>query len=607
MFQILMRFPIKKTGIITLLLLSGAFFFLLSATSTQQTTTPLITKYYAAQLDSIKWHAAQLEKEAPHADAQRLIFLFEQARIHFKNAEALIEYHFPASATKLNGAPLLEAEPSEPNEPKHPEGFQVLEELVYGELNEDRRKDIAFEISSIITATSKLQTMTGSLQLNPGNVFDAIRLNLYRMTIKGITGFDNPVGFKGIAEAEATIRSTRLMLNCFARSEPVQLACDKAIGFIQQSGYDFNAFNRAVFIKDYINPLCIALYDFQEREQIPFVQQSTAFSVKARHLFAQGAFDVLHFAPNGTGALTDEQVTLGKKLFYDPAFSSTGNRSCGSCHLPNKAFTDGLKTNESILNGQKLARNTPTLINAALQPAQFYDSRIYFLEDQAHDVISNTAEMGGKVNNIATLLGKDKTYKKRFAAAYKDKKISAGNIKKALAAYVRSLVKMDSPFDLYMRGDSQAMNAEQVRGFNLFTGKAKCATCHFMPLFSGAVPPLYKKMESEVLGVPANNDTLHAVLDQDKGKYNLYNIPHQMYAFKTTTVRNTAATAPYMHNGVFSTLEEVLDFYEKGGGAGLGFDLPNQTLSADRLHLSAVEQKEVIAFLHALTDTSFVR
>lgn len=599
-----MRLHTKKTGIIIVLLLSGAFLFLLSATSTQENTTPLITKFYTAQLDSIKWNASQLEKEAPYADAQRLISLFEQARIHFKNAEALIEYHFPASATRLNGAPLPESEPSEPNEPKHPEGFQVLEELVYGELTEDSRKDIAFEISSIITATGKLQTMTGSLQLNPGNVLDALRLNLYRMTIKGITGFDNPVGFKGITEAEATLRSTRLILNCFARSEPVQQACGKAIDFIQQSGYDFNAFNRAVFIKDYINPLCTALYDFQEAEQIPFVQQSTAFSAQARHLFSPGAFNVLHFAPDGTTPLTTQQVALGKKLFYDPAFSSTGNRSCGSCHLPNKAFTDGLKTNESILNGQRLARNTPTLINAALQPAQFYDSRIYFLEDQAHDVISNTAEMGGKVNNIAALLGKDKDYKKLFASAYKDKKISADNIKKALAAYVRSLVKMDSPFDRYMRGDSEAMTAEQVRGFNLFTGKAKCATCHFMPLFTGAVPPLYKKMESEVLGVPADNDTLHALLDQDKGKYNLYHIPHQMYAFKTTTLRNAAVTAPYMHNGVFATLEEVMDFYEKGGGAGLRFELPNQTLSGDRLNLSPVEQKEVIAFLHALTDTS---
>ncbi len=396
------------------------------------------------------------------------------------------------------------------------------------------------------------------------------------------------------------------MLACFRESGTVQASCRKALGFILDSGNDFNSFDRAIFISKYINPFCIALYDYQEKQRIPFSTQQTALAAKAKHLFAQNAFNVLYFAPDGTTALTTQQVALGKKLFYDTRLSQLNNRSCGTCHQPGKAFTDGLALNESLLGSKKLLRNTPTLLNAALQPSQFYDSRITFLEDQAHDVISNEAEMGGKVKEIAALLEKDNTYKKMFLAAYGSGKPTPDLIKKALAAYVRSLVTMNSPFDQYMRGNAAAMTTQQVKGFNLFMGKAKCGTCHFMPLFTGAVPPLYQKIESEVLGVPATKDTVNALMDTDSGKYLLYEIPHQLYAFKTTTVRNIALTAPYMHNGVFGTPEDVVDFYNREAVPVCGFDLPNQTLSADRLDLSGQEKKDLISFLHALTDTTAV-
>jgi len=105
------------------------------------------------------------------------------------------------------------------------------------------------------------------------------------------------------------------------------------------------------------------------------------------------------------------------------------------------------------------------------------------------------------------------------------------------------------------------------------------------------------------LGVPYNTDTLAPIMDTDSGKYLLYGIPHQLYSFKTVSLRNVALTPPYMHNGVFNTLEEVIDFYDRGGGAGLGFDLPNQTLPGTRLQLTTNEKKALIAFLHALNDT----
>jgi cytochrome c peroxidase len=123
-----------------------------------------------------------------------------------------------------------------------------------------------------------------------------------------------------------------------------------------------------------------------------------------------------------------------------------------------------------------------------------------------------------------------------------------------------------------------------------------------MPLFNGAVPPLYDKTESEVLGVPATADARHPVLDADPGKFLLYGIAHQKHAFKTPTVRNAALTAPYMHNGVYQTLEQVVDFYNQGGGAGLGLAVPTQTLAPDRLDLSQAEQQALIAFIKTLSD-----
>jgi cytochrome c peroxidase len=142
------------------------------------------------------------------------------------------------------------------------------------------------------------------------------------------------------------------------------------------------------------------------------------------------------------------------------------------------------------------------------------------------------------------------------------------------------------------------------RGFNLFMGKAQCGTCHFAPTFFGNVPPFYGTSESEVLGVPKVWDTLNPVLDADIGRYKFMEFPDFMHAFKTSTVRNAELTKPYMHNGGFKSLEDVVDFYDRGGGAGMGLDVPNQTLPDKKLNLTAAEKKDIVAFMKALTDTT---
>ena len=168
----------------------------------------------------------------------------------------------------------------------------------------------------------------------------------------------------------------------------------------------------------------------------------------------------------------------------------------------------------------------------------------------------------------------------------------------AIGSYIRSLVFLNSRFDEYMRGSNSAMNRDEINGFNLFMGKAKCATCHFMPMFSGVFPPRFIKMEMEVIGVPGKRG--ENKIDPDEGRYGIVKVESQRHAFKIPTVRNASLTAPYMHNGVFSTLDQVVDFYNKGGGAGLGIHLANQTLPTDTLGLTVKETNEIIAFIKTL-------
>ena len=133
-------------------------------------------------------------------------------------------------------------------------------------------------------------------------------------------------------------------------------------------------------------------------------------------------------------------------------------------------------------------------------------------------------------------------------------------------------------------------------------GKARCGTCHFMPLFNGTIPPDYQRTESEVLGITKNSDLKNPVRDIDPGRGVHNQFPQWKNSFKTQTVRNIAKTGPYMHNGAFESLQKVMEFYNEGGGAGLGLDVPNQTLAADKLNLTPSEIGYVIDFMESLTD-----
>ena len=478
--------------------------------------------------------------------------------------------------------------------------------MIYPEYNTESKENLTRELNIFQSNIKQLKNTFEVITISDDYVLDAIQQNVFRVITLGITGFDSPILQSSIPEAGQSLISIPETLEKINIDSKLVSELREMIKNAQKyctKNSNFNAFNRAIFITEYLNPISKKLKAFQKVENIKNVKKNSPLKPTIMTLFDKDAFDVNAFVLSEEYDYTKEKAILGEKLFYDKSLSKNNDRSCATCHNPEKAFTDGLKTNVS-LTGSNLARNTPTLTYASLQNAQFWDMRQLDLEKQSVDVIQNKDEMHGSMENIHAKIQLDNEYIKFFKKAYlKTSKPEVWQIQNAIASYVRSLNSFDSRFDEYMRGNKNSLNNEEIEGMNLFMGKAKCATCHFTPLFNGTVPPNYSKTEHEVIGTP--NEASGKTLSPDKGRY-LYNKMSQLIgAFKTPTVRNAVITAPYMHNGIFKTLEEVVSFYNKGGGQGLGYEVKNQTLPFGKLNLTIKEEKALVAFMKTLTDQKY--
>jgi cytochrome c peroxidase len=431
----------------------------------------------------------------------------------------------------------------------------------------------------------------------------------------GITGFDSPIAFHSIHEAKAALDGLRKNILSFsskAKDDEILKRLIKrfdAIDLYLATNSNFNTFNRGEFIIDYLTPLSKSMYEFQLDCGVANNKWLSAVDMTQTNFASATAIQPMWFAPTYNRELKDKDqvASLGKILFFDPILSGNNSRSCASCHQPKKGFTDGKEKSLAFDFKGSIERNAPTIINSGLQKNQFADSRFQFLEDQITDVLSNKNEMHGQIAIATIKLQTSEEYQKLFASAFADstnKSITKERIQVAIATYIRSLNGFNSKVDRYFQGQKEAIDATELAGLNLFMGKAKCATCHFVPLFNGSIPPSYVETESEIIGVPVRPDTTNATLDPDMGKFHTFNRELHKNAFKTPTVRNASLTAPYMHNGVYKTLEEVIDFYNRGGGAGIGIELSNQTLPPNPLLLSKKEKEQITSFIHALTDTA---
>ncbi len=546
----------------------------------------------------------------------------------FKKGEYLIEY-LDDEAVKLylNGAPLPAIDRSQPGlNVLEPEGLQVLDELVFSESPEAEKK-------TILNLAQKLGTeMKGiipSIQINRLQhrfIFEAAREEVIRIFTLGLTGFDTPGGStQAVQEAQTALAAVHEGLEGYIKtlySADPDLAQELSNLFSEAHNYleehpEFESFNRTHFLRKFINPLFKSILDAQLAFGIETYKEVSNLKTPIDHeapSFFKADFFKTSFYANTTEKALDKQkrIELGRLLFFDPILSSNNERSCASCHDPQKAFTDGNDKSLAMGGEGKIQRNAPTLINAVLAEKYFYDLREHSLERQIKHVVLSHQEFNTDFFEIVEKLEQSEEYRLLFNEAYADKRVdyrlSKWSFSNAIATYLTSLTSFDSPFDQYVRGETDNISPPVARGFNIFMGKGACGTCHFAPTFNGLVPPGFKDSESEVLGVPATNDTINVELDPDPGRI-ASGIPHDeayfyAFSFKTPTVRNIALTAPYMHNGVYTSLQEVMDFYNRGGGAGMGIDLPHQTLPFDNLNLEQDEIDDVIAFMESLTDTT---
>lgn len=277
----------------------------------------------------------------------------------------------------------------------------------------------------------------------------------------------------------------------------------------------------------------------------------------------------------------EAKVELGKLLFFDPRLSKDGSVSCASCHVPAAGFSDPRQFSLGV-GGKQGGRNAPPAMNAAYHHLQFWDGRAGSLEEQALGPIQNPIEMAETLDGVVKKLSKVKAYQARFRAVF-GSDITPDTIAKAIAAFERTLISTNSSFDRFIAGDKAALSESAQRGLELFQGKARCVLCHNGPNFTD------NKFHN--IGVPQTGP-----LAEDLGRYAVTKRTADRHAFKTPSLRSVALSAPYMHTGGFKTLDDVMEFYNKGGEA-----VPGKDVFMSELNLTDQEKKDLVEFLNSLT------
>jgi len=286
---------------------------------------------------------------------------------------------------------------------------------------------------------------------------------------------------------------------------------------------------------------------------------------------------------------TQIRVELGRRLFFDPVLSSDRTVSCASCHKPELAFADDRPVSPGV-GGKTGTRNTPTVMNSSGRTAFFWDGRAETLEDQALFPIANPVEMALPVDEAIARLNADESYAAQFQQAYGGP-ATPRTLGRALAAFQKTLDTANSPYDRYVHGDDNAISDSARRGRLIFIGRGKCAECHSGEDFTS----------DRFRNIGLYDGEKH----NDPGRGAITKRPEDNGHFKVPSLRNVAVTAPYMHDGQFKTLREVIDYYDDpdrfvpGGAKGR-----DASMSA-KLGLTEQEKVDLEAFLRALTDDRF--
>ena len=320
---------------------------------------------------------------------------------------------------------------------------------------------------------------------------------------------------------------------------------------------------------------------------------SSAFAEekKKKFVITVRMLDRMKKLPGGIGPLgkvpvpednlqTPEKIELGKMLFFDPRLSGDGRIACSTCHYPGFGYSDGRP--RAMGFKEELGRHSPTVLNAAYYETQFWDGRAGSLEEQAKGPILASSEMNNDKKKVVAFLNSVVGYRNLFNEVFGHDP-TYDDVGKAIASFERTLVTPNSRFDQYSMGDKDALTDSEKRGLILFVSKASCSQCHKGANFSDN--------QFHNLGVPKAGP-----LKKDLGRFNVTKVNEDRGKFKTPTIRNISLTAPYMHNGSLATLEDVVQFYNEGGG-----DDRNKDQKIIPLGLNPMEEANLVAFMKALT------
>lgn len=282
--------------------------------------------------------------------------------------------------------------------------------------------------------------------------------------------------------------------------------------------------------------------------------------------------------------VTPDKVALGRRLFFDPILSRDHTLACASCHDPRRAFSDGLPVAVGTV-GRRGTRNAPTLVNRGYGSSHFWDGRAASLEEQVLQPIENQKELDMTIEEVVVRLKREKDYRELFQTAFgsAEGRINADNMAKALASYVRSIMSGDAPVDRYMNGERDALSKQAREGLRIFRGKGNCTACHLGPTLTDE--------RFHNTGVAWRDGE-----PSDPGRFEVTGKQEDRGKFKTPTLREIDRTAPYMHDGSIATIEEVIEYYDRGGN-------PNPYLDRELhpLNLTAEEKEALLEFLGALS------
>jgi cytochrome c peroxidase len=598
----------------------STFFLLLNAFASRPASAleKIQTAYFQdlqkfeQSLHDLQAVVAQIKPSAP--DTMRLRNAFYAARLSYKKIAWLIGYLEPETEQLFNGAPIPDVELLQYTTIEA-RGFQPTEEIIFGDAAE-----IAAEMPQLKQLTNELSAeaqrwheQMNQTRWSDRQILEAFRVELVQLFTQSLTGFDSPVAFHSLPEALVAWTNLEnhfahylpaLTKTDVALSQKIETAWSNGKNYLAQH-QNFDSFDRMAFFKQHLQPLYADLVAAQRAVGVEFYKLTgkplRAWNDEATNIFAKNFIQTPFYSQVKKIGFEDtpERIELGRLLFFDPIMSGNGKRSCASCHRPDYAYAEPLAKSLD-LDGKPLTRNAPSLLYSATQASQFWDGRAQTVEEQMFHVAANPREMGNIIAEMPARIARSAEYVALFEKAFprQPDALRIDNIQKAIGAFLRALPTYSSDFDAFMRGETTQYDVTAQEGFNLFMGKAKCGTCHFAPNFNGTVPPQFLKTEYEVLGVPNEQNQL----DSDLGKYNTFAADKFRHAFKTVTARNAARTAPYMHNGRYLTLKDLLIFYKKGGSRGLGFTLDNQTLPFDNLDLNDAEMNALVRFMETLTD-----